>query len=229
MWYLAIFQSKVQYIRIDGSTTSEARKNYVDEFQVNDNIKVALLSVTAANAGITLTASSFVVFAELYWNPGILIQAEDRCHRIGQTNKVTIQYLVAVGTADDTLWQMLQRKQNVLHKAGLSKENFQEDDSENIKQEPSKAAQSDANSSLITDYFDTSFPSTFPPTQNNDDENVDFNDSWNGQDEADPEPSPAKRQRVQWLWLCDMILMRIEKSTEIIFVLTLQSKEFVCT
>lgn len=90
--------AKVQFIRIDGSTSSEMRKYLCDAFQTDDNVRVALLSITAASTGITLTAGHLVVFAELFWNPGILTQAEDRAHRIGQTDSVTVQYLVATGT-----------------------------------------------------------------------------------------------------------------------------------
>ena len=63
------------------------------------------------------------------WNPDILKQAEDRAHRIRQTDSVTVRYLVAKCTADDELWPMIQRKLEVLNKAGLSKDNFM--DSEN--------------------------------------------------------------------------------------------------
>jgi len=79
------------------------------------------LSITAANAGITLTAAQLVVFAELHWNPSILSQAEARAHRIGQENPVVIQYLLAPGTADDSIWPLLQEKQNILGEMGLSK------------------------------------------------------------------------------------------------------------
>lgn len=119
-----ISEKNILYIKIDGSTNSAARKELCDKFQYQEEYAVAVLSITSANAGITLTAAQLVVFAELFWNPGILTQAEDRAHRIGQQDSVLVQYLIAKGTADDHLWPMIQRKLDVLNKAGLSKDNF---------------------------------------------------------------------------------------------------------
>lgn len=60
-----------KYIRIDGNTTGDQRKYFVDKFQTDDNYVCAILSITAANAGITLTAATLVLFAELHWNPSV--------------------------------------------------------------------------------------------------------------------------------------------------------------
>uniref|UniRef100_A0A8D0C6U7 SWI/SNF-related matrix-associated actin-dependent regulator of chromatin subfamily A-like protein 1 n=1 Tax=Salvator merianae TaxID=96440 RepID=A0A8D0C6U7_SALMN len=114
----------VGYMRIDGSTPSAERQTLCQDFQFSDKYSVAVLSLTAANMGLTLSSADLVVFAELFWNPGVLIQAEDRVHRIGQTNSVNIHYLVARGTADDYLWPMIQRKIQVLGEAGLSETNL---------------------------------------------------------------------------------------------------------
>ncbi|PIK44326.1 putative regulator of chromatin subfamily A-like protein 1-like [Apostichopus japonicus] len=94
---------KVGYIRIDGSTPPQQRFKFCEDFQTKDKYRVAVLSIMAANSGITLTAASLVLFAELFWNPGILMQAEDRAHRIGQSDAVFIHYLIGKGTADDLL------------------------------------------------------------------------------------------------------------------------------
>uniref|UniRef100_A0A8D0F0D4 SWI/SNF-related matrix-associated actin-dependent regulator of chromatin subfamily A-like protein 1 n=1 Tax=Strix occidentalis caurina TaxID=311401 RepID=A0A8D0F0D4_STROC len=114
----------VEHIRIDGSTPSAERQSLCHKFQFSEKQVVAVLSLTAANMGLTLSAADLVVFAELFWNPGVLIQAEDRAHRIGQTSSVNVHYLVARGTADDYLWPMIQEKIKVLGEAGLSETNF---------------------------------------------------------------------------------------------------------
>ncbi|XP_053554084.1 SWI/SNF-related matrix-associated actin-dependent regulator of chromatin subfamily A-like protein 1 [Bombina bombina] len=116
----------VGYIRIDGTTTSADRQSLCHKFQLSEKICVAVLSITAANMGLTLSSADLVVFAELFWNPGVLIQAEDRVHRIGQTSCVNIHYLVAKGTADDFLWPMIQEKIKILGQAGLSETQFSE-------------------------------------------------------------------------------------------------------
>nr|XP_023019905.1 SWI/SNF-related matrix-associated actin-dependent regulator of chromatin subfamily A-like protein 1 [Leptinotarsa decemlineata] len=114
----------IKYIRIDGNTTSDQRKYFINKFQLDDKYKCAILSITAANAGITLTAAQMVLFAELHWNPSIISQAEGRAHRIGQENQVVVRYLIAPGTADDHIWPLLQEKQRTLKTAGLCKDSF---------------------------------------------------------------------------------------------------------
>eukprot|EP01025_Chloroclados_australasicus_P045835 TRINITY_DN5044_c0_g2_i3.p1 TRINITY_DN5044_c0_g2~~TRINITY_DN5044_c0_g2_i3.p1 ORF type:complete len:882 (-),score=96.13 TRINITY_DN5044_c0_g2_i3:228-2489(-) len=110
------FESKAvgqgyKFIRIDGQTDQQSRKEQTDLFQdVKNGIRLAMLSITAAGVGITLTAASIVVFAELVWTPGLLTQAEDRAHRVGQKADVQIYYLIAKGTIDDYMWKTLQTK-----------------------------------------------------------------------------------------------------------------------
>jgi len=94
------------YIRIDGSTSAEKRHHYVEKFQQGE-VKIALLSIMAAGTGITLTKASSVVFGELFWVPGIMIQAEDRAHRLTQQNPVTIYHLLGKDTLDDHVYRKL--------------------------------------------------------------------------------------------------------------------------
>lgn len=108
--------STESYIRIDGSVEKEKRQEYVDRFQRGD-VRVALLSIMAAGTGLTLTRASLAVFAELYWCPGVILQAEDRIHRVGQENSVSIIYLLGSGTIDDRIYPQIQHKLSVLDKA----------------------------------------------------------------------------------------------------------------
>ncbi|XP_016194624.1 SWI/SNF-related matrix-associated actin-dependent regulator of chromatin subfamily A-like protein 1 [Arachis ipaensis] len=105
-----LLRKKVGCIRIDGGTPAASRQPLVTDFQEKDSIKAAVLSIKAGGVGLTLTAASTVIFAELSWTPGDLIQAEDRAHRIGQVSSVNIYYLLANDTVDDIIWDVVQSK-----------------------------------------------------------------------------------------------------------------------
>ena len=90
------YKGRLGMMRIDGSVPPAERALRVKKFQTNKSIRLSLLSMTAAGVGLTLTAASNIVFAELHWTPGVLAQAEDRCHRIGQANSGTFQLIDTV-------------------------------------------------------------------------------------------------------------------------------------
>ncbi len=108
---------KLKFIRIDGKTPQAQRQSLCKTFQEDPKCRVSLLSITAAGVGLTLTAATVVLFAELYWNPGSLLQAEDRAHRIGQRDCVVVKYLLAKETLDESMWGTVRRKFNIIGKS----------------------------------------------------------------------------------------------------------------
>jgi SWI/SNF-related matrix-associated actin-dependent regulator 1 of chromatin subfamily A len=107
---------------ITGSTPVKLRQATVDRFQNDPNSKLFIGNIKAAGTGVTLTAASRVVFAELDWQPGAIIQAEDRAHRIGQQDSVHVQHLVLKNSIDAYMAKILIRKQEVIDKALDGKE-----------------------------------------------------------------------------------------------------------
>ncbi len=104
-------------VSLTGDTAMEKRQAAVERFQNDESCKVFVGSITAAGVGLTLTASSNVVFAELDWVPGNISQAEDRCHRIGQNDAVLVQHLVLDGSFDQRFVDTLIAKQVVIDAA----------------------------------------------------------------------------------------------------------------
>lgn len=102
---------KLGYIMITGATPAKSRQSLVDRFQTDPDYRVAVLSLTAAGVGLNLFAACRVIIVEMLFGPDVLLQAEDRSHRLGQTREVLVQYLTASATLDEVVWRVVQRKQ----------------------------------------------------------------------------------------------------------------------
>ena len=75
---------------------------------------VIVLSIQAAKTGHTLTSAQDVLFVELPWNWADVEQTYSRCHRLGQEGSVTATYMLAAGTVDEEIYDMVQRKRSVV-------------------------------------------------------------------------------------------------------------------
>jgi SWI/SNF-related matrix-associated actin-dependent regulator 1 of chromatin subfamily A len=106
-----------QAVMLTGETPLAERQRAIDRFQTDPNCRLFVGSITAGGVGITLTAASVCVFAELDWVPGNLTQAEDRLHRIGQRNSVLVQHLVVDGSIDAQLAHSIVAKQKIIDQA----------------------------------------------------------------------------------------------------------------
>ena len=97
-----------------GRDSPVAREETVRAFQDGTGPGLLVCSTLAAGHGITLTRASNVAFLELEWTPAHHDQAEDRCHRIGQHDAVTAWYLLAAGTIDEQIAELLHSKRRVV-------------------------------------------------------------------------------------------------------------------
>ncbi|CDO72378.1 hypothetical protein BN946_scf184977.g77 [Trametes cinnabarina] len=109
--YLIYRQYK--YLRLDGSSKLEDRRDMVMEWQTRPDIFIFILSTRAGGLGINLTAADTVIFYDHDWNPSNDAQAMDRAHRLGQTRQVTVYRLITKGTIDERIVQLARVKKDV--------------------------------------------------------------------------------------------------------------------
>lgn len=77
-------------LRLDGSTPVTERQSLINEYTQDSSIFIFLLSTRAGGLGINLTAADTVIIHDIDFNPYNDKQAEDRCHRVGQTKYVLL-------------------------------------------------------------------------------------------------------------------------------------------
>ncbi|MGC4948290.1 SNF2-related protein [Streptomyces sp. DT224] len=94
---------------LHGGTPVAERERMVDRFQSGE-VPVFLLSLKAAGTGLNLTRAAHVIHYDRWWNPAVEEQATDRAYRIGQTQPVQVHRLIAEGTVEDRIGEMLLAK-----------------------------------------------------------------------------------------------------------------------
>lgn len=102
-------------VMISGSDNAERRMQAVDRFQNDPEVRVAICNIIAGGVGITLTAATHVIFQDLDWVPANHLQAEDRAYRMGQTERVTVEYMLADGTLDVFIADLLEAKLRLIN------------------------------------------------------------------------------------------------------------------
>ncbi|MGW3829254.1 DEAD/DEAH box helicase, partial [Streptomyces sp. NPDC005071] len=100
----------VQFLH--GGTSVSRREEMVRRFQ-DGQVPVFLLSLKAAGTGLNLTQAGHVIHFDRWWNPAVEDQATDRAYRIGQTQPVQVHRMIAEGTVEDRIAEMLKRKKDL--------------------------------------------------------------------------------------------------------------------
>ncbi|HET6858619.1 MAG TPA: DEAD/DEAH box helicase, partial [Streptomyces sp.] len=108
--HLAARGVRTQFLH--GGTPVPQREAMVQRFQ-DGEVPVFLLSLKAAGTGLNLTRAAHVVHYDRWWNPAVEAQATDRAYRIGQTQPVQVHRLIAEGTIEDRIADMLVRKREL--------------------------------------------------------------------------------------------------------------------
>lgn len=91
------------YCRLDGSTKVTDRQRMMEKFNSSTKIFCFILSTRSGGLGMNLTGADTVIFFDSDWNPAMDAQAQDRCHRIGQTREVHIYRLISEFTVEENI------------------------------------------------------------------------------------------------------------------------------
>ena len=127
------------YVRLDGSTKVELRQQIVDKFNTDPKVFCFISSTRSGGIGLNLTGADSIIFFDTDWNPAMDKQAQDRCHRIGQTRTVNIYRLITLSTIEENIFKKSIQKRElnyvVMEDGKFNTENVNKLNLKNIIQE----------------------------------------------------------------------------------------------
>jgi len=112
------------YLYLDGSTPAAKRLQMVEEFNASRERNLFLISLRAGGVGLNITGADYVIHYDPWWNPAVMDQATDRVHRIGQTKNVFVYKLITIGTVEEKILKLQERKKNIFDKVIGSEESI---------------------------------------------------------------------------------------------------------
>ena len=113
---------KIDFAYLDGSSTD--RKEQVERFNRDNNLKVFLISIKAGGLGLNLTEADYVFILDPWWNPAVEAQAIDRAHRIGQKRKVFTYKFITRNTVEEKILTLQQKKLKLTQELITTEESF---------------------------------------------------------------------------------------------------------
>ncbi|KYQ90628.1 SNF2-related domain-containing protein [Tieghemostelium lacteum] len=180
-------ETKFQYRRMDGTTSVKNRQTLVEEFNLDPDIFIFLLTTKVGGLGLNLTGANRVILFDPDWNPSTDAQARERVYRIGQKKMVTIYRLVTLGTIEEKIYHRQIYKQfltNKILKDPRQKRFFK---TRHFKDLFSYTKQNNKASSETGDYFHESKSEILPEHLNSENED----------DDDDGDDNPSKRKKLK--------------------------------
>lgn len=124
-------EHEIAHHLIYGQTSASKRLSYAEDFNTNPNVSVMLVSLKAGGTGLNLIGADIVVHLDPWWNVAAEEQGTDRAHRIGQTRPVSVYKLIMVGSVEEKVIELQEKKKEltaILHSEGEFASSLTEED-----------------------------------------------------------------------------------------------------
>ena len=107
-------KKNIKYYKLIGATKVDSRVEMVEDFNVDESIKVFLISLKAGGTGLNLIGADMVIHYDPWWNQSTENQATDRAYRIGQKNNVQVYKLITNNSIEEKIYELQQKKSELI-------------------------------------------------------------------------------------------------------------------
>ncbi len=126
-------KSNIRYSLLTGSSSDTKRKEIIEEFQNDTDIRIFLISLKAGGVGLNLTSADYVFILDPWWNPAAESQAINRTHRIGQDKNIFAYKFISRGSIEEKILKLQEDKMLLANDFVNNNNPFKDFSNEDIK------------------------------------------------------------------------------------------------